>query len=73
MTTQDLQANYERLLEQYTCNLESVLTLQATLIRDILPSVKDELELSPEAVEWAKEWLEDTRASSLFRSEPSSH
>jgi len=57
-----LQANHERLLEQYTHNLEAVLTLQATLIRDILPSVEDELQLSPEATEWAKEWLQDTCA-----------
>jgi retinaldehyde-binding protein 1 len=63
MTIQDLlQKNYEKLLEQYTCNLEGVLTLQATLIRDILPSIQDELELGPEATEWAKEWLEDTCA-----------
>lgn len=66
MTIQDLlQVNYEKLLEQYTCNLEGVLTLQATLIRDILPSIQDELELSPEATEWAKEWLEDTCTSML--------
>lgn len=61
MIIQDLlQANYEKLLEQYNRNLEGVLSLQVTLIRDILPSIKDELELSPEATEWAKEWLEDT-------------
>jgi hypothetical protein len=73
MIIQDLQTNYEGLLEQYSCNLESVLTLQATLIRDILPAVRDELNLSPEATEWAKEWLEDTCTFSLFTSEPGSH
>lgn len=55
-----LQANCERLLTQYHSNIQAVLALQTTLIRDILPSVTDELELSPEAMEWAKEWLEDT-------------
>jgi len=55
-----LQANCDRLLEQYHSNLEAVLSLQATLIRDILPSVTDELELDPDATEWAKEWLKDT-------------
>ncbi|KAF8647088.1 hypothetical protein AX16_006922 [Volvariella volvacea WC 439] len=60
-----LQANCERLLEQYVTNLDDILTLQATLIRDILPSVADELGLGPEAVEWGKDWLSDT--ASIFR------
>ncbi|KAF5380370.1 hypothetical protein D9615_004739 [Tricholomella constricta] len=64
-TTDLLQANCERLLAQYNSNIQAVLALQSTLIRDILPSVSDELELSPEATEWAKEWLEDTHT--LFR------
>lgn len=55
-----LQANCERLLEQYVSNIDAVLALQVTLIHDILPSVTDELELSPEATEWAREWLSDT-------------
>lgn len=61
-TRELLQANCERLLAQYNSNIQSVLALQTTLIRDILPSVTDELGLSPEATEWAKEWLEDTGA-----------
>ncbi|PFH49760.1 hypothetical protein AMATHDRAFT_76020 [Amanita thiersii Skay4041] len=60
-----LQANRQRLLEQYNTNLETVLALQATLLRDILPSVRDELDLSPDATEWARDWLCDT--STLFR------
>ncbi|KAF9010630.1 CRAL-TRIO domain-containing protein [Cyathus striatus] len=60
-----LQHNCERLLVSYRENLEDILNLQATLIRDILPSVMDELELPPDATEWAKEWLRDT--SSIFR------
>ncbi|KAF9462463.1 CRAL-TRIO domain-containing protein [Collybia nuda] len=66
MTTRDLlRANHEKILEQYRSNLEGLLTLQTTLIYDILPSVVDELGLGPDASEWAKQWLEDT--SSLFR------
>lgn len=57
-----LLVNYEKLLEQYYANVEGVLTLQATLIRDILPSVADELQLSPEATDWARAWLSDTCA-----------
>jgi hypothetical protein len=61
MNTQDiLRANYEKLLEQHRSNVEGIFTLQATLIRDILPSVTDELDLSPEATEWAAKWLGDT-------------
>lgn len=59
-TREVLHANYEKLLSQYNSNVGAVLSLQATLICDILPSVTDELELGPEATEWAKEWLEDT-------------
>ncbi|KAF8160690.1 CRAL-TRIO domain-containing protein [Crassisporium funariophilum] len=64
-TLERLRTNRDTLLQQYHSNLEDVLSLQDTLIQDILPSVTDELELSPEAVEWSKEWLCDT--SSLFR------
>ncbi|KAJ7282756.1 CRAL-TRIO domain-containing protein [Mycena rebaudengoi] len=60
-----LQANYEKLLQQYTENLEAVLALQGTLIEDILPSVTDELELDAGSIQWAKEWLNDT--CSLFQ------
>ncbi|KDR75091.1 hypothetical protein GALMADRAFT_122666 [Galerina marginata CBS 339.88] len=64
-TRKRLQKNRDALLEQYHSNLEDVYSLQDTLIRDILPSVTDELELGPEAQEWAREWLSDT--SSIFR------
>lgn len=52
--------NHERLLDQYHANVETVLDLQTTLLRDILPSIKDELDLNPDATEWAKKWLYDT-------------
>ncbi|KAF4620914.1 hypothetical protein D9613_000308 [Agrocybe pediades] len=64
-TRSRLQTNRDALLEQYHSNLEDIYTLQDTLIRDILPSVTDELALTPEVQEWAKEWLSDT--SSMFR------
>ncbi|KAF8902909.1 CRAL-TRIO domain-containing protein [Gymnopilus junonius] len=64
-TRKRLQKNRDALLEQYHTNLDDVYNLQDTLIRDVLPSVTDELELGPEAQEWAKEWLSDT--SSIFR------
>ena len=59
-TIQRLQRNSDALLEQYHANLEDIYNLQDTLIRDILPSVADELELSPECQDWGKEWLSDT-------------
>lgn len=55
-----LRANCDKLLEAYHTNLEDVRKLQDTLIRDILPSVTDELNLSPEATAWAEAWLSDT-------------
>jgi hypothetical protein len=55
-----LQNNCVKLLEQYNSNLDSVLSLQATLIDDILPGVEVELDLDTEGLRWAKEWLEDT-------------
>ena len=57
---EQLRANCDKLLEAYHTNLEDVQKLQETLIRDILPSVTDELSLTPDATEWAKEWLSDT-------------
>ncbi|KNZ82196.1 hypothetical protein J132_06268 [Termitomyces sp. J132] len=63
-----LQANCERLLAQYNSNIQAIAALQTILIRDILPSVADELELSPEATEWAKEWLEDRQTRHLYHS-----
>ena len=59
-TTELLQANCERLLAQYASNIRAVSALQDILITGILPSVVDELSLSPEATDWAREWLEDT-------------
>ncbi|TFK25188.1 CRAL/TRIO domain-containing protein [Coprinopsis marcescibilis] len=60
-----LRANCEKLLESYHANLQDVEKLQQTLIDDILPSVTDELHLTPDAAEWAKEWILDT--ASMFR------
>ncbi|KXN90970.1 hypothetical protein AN958_03037 [Leucoagaricus sp. SymC.cos] len=61
MDIQDLlQSNSARLLTAYRENIDHVLDLQTTLIRDILPSVVDEFDLSPDATEWATEWLNDT-------------
>jgi hypothetical protein len=61
-----LQANSKRLLLSYYENIDHVLDLQTTLIRDILPSVVDELELGPDATEWAVEWLKDTGTVSFL-------
>jgi len=55
-----LHANCKKLLEQYTSNIDGVLFLQATLIKDVLPGVADELELDTESIRWAKDWLEDS-------------
>jgi hypothetical protein len=55
-----LQANSERVAELYTSNVEIVHDLQATLIDEILPSMRGELGLDRETEEWATEWLEDT-------------
>lgn len=61
MDIQDLlRLNYERLLAAYRENVDLVHVLQTTLIGDILPSIVDEFELSPEATNWAKSWLNDT-------------
>lgn len=55
-----LQAAQEALLEEYRTNLEDIYNIQDTLIQDILPSVTDDLDLTPNACAWAKEWLSDT-------------
>lgn len=55
-----LQANCDRLLEQYQTNVRDVRMLQETMLKDILPSVVDELSLGKEEVDWAKSWLKDT-------------
>ncbi|KAF5321944.1 hypothetical protein D9619_001492 [Psilocybe cf. subviscida] len=60
-----LQAAQEALLEEYRTNLEDIYNIQDTLIQDILPSVTDDLDLTPNACAWAKEWLSDT--STVFR------
>ncbi|KAF5351795.1 hypothetical protein D9756_007633 [Leucocoprinus leucothites] len=66
MEIQDLlKTNSIRLLATYHENINNVLDLQVTLIRDILPSVVDEFDLNPDATEWATEWLNDT--ASIFR------
>jgi len=46
--------------------MNHVLDLQASLIRDILPSVVDEFGLGPDATEWAAEWLNDTGNTFLW-------
>ena len=60
-----LQANCERLLEQYQSNLRDVRVLQETLVNDILPDVVDELSLGPEETDWARSWLNDTCTLSM--------
>jgi hypothetical protein len=55
-----LQANNDKLLRLYKENLHITLALQATLIEDVLPHIKDELQLDADIVDWANEWLEDT-------------
>ncbi|KIM75966.1 hypothetical protein PILCRDRAFT_826814 [Piloderma croceum F 1598] len=60
-----LQANNDKLLRLYKENLDITLALQATLIEDVLPHVRDELQLDADIVDWANEWLEDT--ASIFQ------
>jgi hypothetical protein len=55
-----LQANHDAFLELHSAQIGAVLTLQHTLIRDILPSVADELELDTWQIAWLQEWLQDT-------------
>jgi hypothetical protein len=55
-----LQANNDNLLRLYKEHLDLTLALQATLIEDVLPHVRDELQLDVGTVDWANEWLEDT-------------
>jgi len=61
-----LWANSTRLLRTHRENMNHVLDLQASLIRDILPSVVDEFGLGPDATEWAAEWLNDTGNTFLW-------
>jgi hypothetical protein len=55
-----LQANNDKLLKLYEENLDVTVALQATLIQEVLPHVRDELQLDANAMSWANEWLEDT-------------
>ena len=66
MDSERLRNNRDILLQEYRSNLQDVLGLQDTFIQDILPSVTDELELSPEAVTWVTDWLCDTCTGLLF-------
>jgi hypothetical protein len=65
-----LQANCERLIEQYNARLNDVLVLQRTLIEDILPSTTVELGLDDCTVAWIREWLEDTGMSTTTSLSP---
>ncbi|PPR01708.1 hypothetical protein CVT24_001583 [Panaeolus cyanescens] len=59
-TRRRLEENRNKLQEQYSANIEDVRRIQEILIHDILPSVKDEFELTSEAYDWATSWLSDT-------------
>ncbi|KAJ3809028.1 CRAL-TRIO domain-containing protein [Lentinula aff. lateritia] len=56
-----LQANCDRLLEQYEANMKVVRELQSTLIEDVLPSLADELALNSEQIAWANQYLDDSQ------------
>lgn len=56
-----LEKNNEKLLKQYKENLELTLSLQNTLLHQVLPHLQDELQLGTDVIAWAKEWVEDTR------------
>jgi hypothetical protein len=60
ISTELLEANKQRLLNDYNARIEDVKELQTILLEDILSSLVDELELTPEAAQWAEEWLKDT-------------
>ncbi|KAF9050045.1 CRAL-TRIO domain-containing protein [Panaeolus papilionaceus] len=64
-TRRRLEESRNKSQEQYYANIEDVHHIQEILIHDILPSVKDEFELTSEAHAWARDWLSDT--SSIFR------
>src|ERR1700691_5230331 len=55
-----LQANNDKLLQLYKENLDITTALQATLIDEVLPHVRYELQLDADAVDRANEWLGDT-------------
>ena len=55
-----LKANNDNLLKLYKENLDITVALQRTLIREVLPHIRDELQLEENAVDWANEWLQDT-------------
>ena len=54
-----LQANNEQLYALWSENSGLVVSLQMTLLDQILPNVVDELEIDPEDVKGAREWLQD--------------
>lgn len=60
-----LQANNEQLYALWSENSGLVVSLQMTLLDQILPNVVDELEIDPEDVKGAREWLQDV--GSVFR------
>jgi len=47
-----LQANNDKLLKLYEENLDVTVALQATLIQEVLPHVRDELQLDANAMSW---------------------
>lgn len=56
-----LQSHIEALHTLYERNFQVVRGLQRTLSDEILPGLKDELQLDPEKVAAARQWLGDTR------------
>jgi hypothetical protein len=64
-----LEANCQNLVEEYHSRISFVLSLQEILIEDILPSIRDELQLDESRVLWSREWLEDTGQSRLCQGE----
>lgn len=55
-----LEANNSKLLQVYKENYSATIALQQTLLEAVLPHIEDELQLDSNAVQWAKERLEDT-------------
>lgn len=60
MQVEVLRNKCQKLVEQYQLNSVAAKELQELFSRDILPSLIDELNLCPSAVQWAKDWLQDT-------------
>lgn len=55
-----LRHNHEKLVNLYHEHLQTVRSLQRTVVDDIVPGILDELELGSDAAEWAREWADDT-------------